>query len=96
MKWYFVIPWYGTSIPGGAEAECRGVVTHLRRSGIEVEVLTTTIKDFMSDWSHNFYEPGTYDEEECTARDTSSHPSSTSGISIIAQRRCHKTYTDYS
>ena len=64
MKWYFVIPWYGTSIPGGAEAECRGVVTHLRRSGIEVEVLTTTIKDFMSDWSHNFYEPGTYDEEE--------------------------------
>jgi len=63
MKWYFVIPWYGTHIPGGAEAECRGAATHIRQAGVEVEVLTTTIRDFMSDWSENAYEPGTYDEE---------------------------------
>ncbi len=63
MKWYFVIPWYGTHIPGGAEAECRGAVTHLRQAGIEAEVLTTTIRDFMSDWSENAYEPGIYKEE---------------------------------
>ncbi len=63
MKWYFVIPWYGTSIPGGAEAECRGAVTHLRQAGVEAEVLTTTIRDFMSDWTENAYAPGTYDEE---------------------------------
>ena len=63
MKWYFVIPWYGTHIPGGAEAECRGAATHLRQAGVEVEILTTTIRDFMSDWSENAYEPGTYEEE---------------------------------
>ncbi len=63
MKWFFVIPWYGTRIPGGAEAECRGAVTHLRQAGIEAEVLTTTIRDFMSDWAENAYEPGTYEEE---------------------------------
>ena len=63
MKWYFVTPWYGTHIPGGAEAECRGAATHLRQAGVEVEILTTTIRDFMSDWSVNAYEPGTYEEE---------------------------------
>lgn len=63
MKWYFVTPWYSTNIPGGAEAECRGAVTQLRQAGIEAEVLTTTIQDFMSDWSHNAYEPGIYEEE---------------------------------
>ncbi len=68
MKWSFVIPWYGTHIPGGAEAECRGAVTHLRRAGIDAEVLTTTIRDFMSDWSENAYEPGTYDEEGVPVR----------------------------
>ena len=68
MKWYFVIPWYGTHIPGGAEAECRGAVTHLRRAGIDAEVLTTTIQDFMSDWSKNAYEPGLYEEEGVPVR----------------------------
>jgi len=63
MKWYFVIPWYGTDIPGGAEAECRGAVTHLREAGVDAEVLTTTIRDFMSDWTENAYKPGTYTEE---------------------------------
>ncbi len=68
MKWYFVIPWYGTHIPGGAEAECRGAATHLRRAGIEAEVLTTTIQDFLSDWSKNAYEPGLYEEEGVPVR----------------------------
>ncbi len=38
-------------------------MTHLRASGIDAEVLTTTIQDFMSDWSKNAYEPGRYEEE---------------------------------
>ena len=63
MKWYFVIPWYGTNIPGGAEAECRGAATHLKQAGVDVEILTTTIGSFMSDWSENACEPGLYEEE---------------------------------
>lgn len=54
----FVIPWYGDQIPGGAESECRSIVKHLRNSGVEVEVLTTCIKEFKSDWNKNHYKPG--------------------------------------
>ena len=31
----FVTPWYGEEIPGGAEAELRGVVHHLKDAGAE-------------------------------------------------------------
>jgi glycosyltransferase involved in cell wall biosynthesis len=68
MKWYFVIPWYGTDIPGGAEAECRGAATHLKQAGVDVEILTTTIGSFMSDWSKNACKPGLYEEEGLPVR----------------------------
>lgn len=58
MKIAFVPPWYGIGIPGGAEAEVRRTAEHLRRAGIDVEVLTTTVKDFHSDWGHNHHRPG--------------------------------------
>lgn len=55
----FVIPWFGEKIPGGAEMELRGLVTHLHHAGVAVEVLTTCVKDFNSDWSTNYYKEGT-------------------------------------
>jgi glycosyltransferase involved in cell wall biosynthesis len=58
MKLAFVIPWFGLDIPGGAEAECRATVQHLRAAGLDVEVLTTCIKEFRSDWARNYYPPG--------------------------------------
>lgn len=54
----FVIPWFGEKIPGGAEMELRGLVTHLHYAGVSVEVLTTCVKDFNSDWSTNYYKEG--------------------------------------
>lgn len=54
----FVTPWYGEAIPGGAEMELRELSKHLQASGVEVEILTTCVKDFNSDWSKNFHKEG--------------------------------------
>ena len=54
----FVIPWYGEGIPGGAEMELREVAGHLQKAGVEVEVLTTCVKDFTADWNQNYYAAG--------------------------------------
>lgn len=64
----FVIPWFGWDIPGGAEAELRGLVTHLHDAGVRLEILTTCVKEFLSDWSHNFHRPGTVVEHGITIR----------------------------
>lgn len=54
----FVIPWYGEKIPGGAEMELRGLSTHLHKAGVSVEILTTCVKEFQSDWSVDYYKEG--------------------------------------
>lgn len=54
----FVIPWYYKDIPGGAEMELRGTVKHLKESGIEVEILTTCVKEFTADWTKNYFNEG--------------------------------------
>ena len=64
----FVIPWFGWDIPGGAEAELRGLVSHLAASGQEVEILTTCVKQFASDWSVNYHKAKTTVERGVTIR----------------------------
>lgn len=49
----FVTPWYGEEIGGGAEAELRGIVHHLQEAGVKLEVLTTCVRSFSSDWGRN-------------------------------------------
>lgn len=56
----FVIPWYGDKIPGGAEMEARTVVKHLLAAGVDVEILTTCVKEFTADWNEDYYSPGRY------------------------------------
>lgn len=58
MKIAFVIPWYGENIPGGAETECRTTAENLQKAGIEVEILTTCVKEFLSDWNANYHKEG--------------------------------------
>jgi len=53
-----VVPWYGEHIPGGAEAACRALARALRGAGAEVEVLTTCVREFASDWNDNFHPEG--------------------------------------
>ena len=59
----FVVPWYGDKIPGGAETELRGLIKDLQKNRIELEVLTTCVEKFVSDWNKNYYEPGDYVED---------------------------------
>ena len=58
----FVVPWYGDKIPGGAETETRNIVKNLTKKGIEVEILTTWVEKFSSDWNKNYYKEGNYEE----------------------------------
>lgn len=54
----FVVPWHGQTIPGGAEMALRGVTEHLNKAGVDVEILTTCVKEFMADWNENYHKPG--------------------------------------
>ncbi|WP_122642383.1 glycosyltransferase family 4 protein [Luxibacter massiliensis] len=54
----FVTPWYGENIPGGAEMALRGVTRHLMEAGVEIEILTTCVKEFGSSWTENYHDPG--------------------------------------
>lgn len=64
LKIGFVTPWFGMDIPGGAEAELRGLILHLKEEkDIEIEVLTTCIKEFKADWNTNYYKQGIEQQE---------------------------------
>ncbi len=67
-KLAFVIPWFGLTIPGGAESHCREFVTQLNRRGYPTEVLTTCVKEFASNWNRNFHKPGVAVENGITVR----------------------------
>ena len=58
----FVVPWYGDNIPGGAETEARNLIKALIKKGLDIEVLTTCVKQFSSNWNKNFYKAGIYNE----------------------------------
>ncbi len=58
----FVIPWFGESIPGGAESLCRDTAVRLKKEKVNVEIITTCIKEFNSDWDTNFWEERCYEE----------------------------------
>lgn len=64
----FVSPWYGKNIPGGAELELRGLVEHLQAAGVELEVLTTCVKDFSADWNVNYHAAGITTENGIAVR----------------------------
>ena len=68
MKLAFVIPWYGEHIPGGAEYATRRLAETLAARGRAVEVLTTCIRDFHSDWSKNHHRAGATVENGVTVR----------------------------
>ena len=54
----FVIPWYGETISGGAEQMLRDLVHHLTDAGVPLEILTTCVKSFGSNWNRNYHKAG--------------------------------------
>lgn len=67
-KLVIVVPWYGADIPGGSEAHARRLSEELTRTGAPVEVWSTCVRDFRSDWNHDFHTPGTTVENGVTVR----------------------------
>ena len=47
----FVIPWFGFDIPGGAEAELKGLTLHLHEAGVPIEILSTCVQNFNANWN---------------------------------------------
>jgi glycosyltransferase involved in cell wall biosynthesis len=68
MKIAFVTSWYGDKIPGGAEQATRGIAKNLTKQGVKVEILTTCVEAFNSDWNINFHEPGVEMSGDITVR----------------------------
>jgi glycosyltransferase involved in cell wall biosynthesis len=64
----FVTPWYGADIPGGMESETRRTAAHLHQAGFNVEILTTTIRDFFADWGRNHHKAGVSESNGITVR----------------------------
>ena len=54
----FVTPWYGEKIPGGAEMATRNLAEQLVKRELDIEILTTCVKEFMADWNVNYHTPG--------------------------------------
>jgi glycosyltransferase involved in cell wall biosynthesis len=82
----FVIPWYGRNIPGGAEALCREWAEHLASAGVAVEVLTTTIQQFQSNWNHPGHRPGVRREGRVTVRRFALRPGDHDAFNHINQK----------
>jgi glycosyltransferase involved in cell wall biosynthesis len=53
-----VIPWFGKDLKGGAEQQAWHLATRLAQKGMNIVVLTTCSREFLSDWSVNYYKSG--------------------------------------
>ena len=63
MKVALIIPWFGKELKGGAEQQAWQIAKRLTDRKIDIEVLTTCSKEFLSDWSENFYDAKEYIED---------------------------------
>ena len=68
IKIAFVVPWFGMNISGGAETETRELALKLNEAGLCIEILTTCVESFSSDWNHDYYKPGIYTEGGLTIK----------------------------
>lgn len=66
----FVLPWYGQGIVGGAEAATFDLIQALMRlnTGLQIEVLTSTLKEFSTDWNAPYHPEGVHIEQGITVR----------------------------
>jgi len=63
MRIALIIPWFGKELKGGAEQQAWQIAKRLTDRKIDIEVLTTCSKEFLSDWSENFYDAKKYIED---------------------------------
>ena len=53
-----VLPWYAPETPGGAESLGAQLAFRLADVGVAVDLLTTTIRRFASEWGENYHRSG--------------------------------------
>lgn len=84
-----VTPWFGMDIPGGAEAEARGLALHLTQAGVKLEVLTTCVKEFASDWNVNYHKEGLTQEQGIAVRRFRVRKRDTSAFDAVNRKLIH-------
>ena len=83
-----VCPWYGEKITGGAEANLRGIAHNMQKRGIDVEVLTTCVKDANSDFNANVHPQGCSIEAGITVRRFQSDVSDLGAFVYVNHKLC--------
>ena len=69
MKIAFVAPFFGAKASGGAEAECRHTALRIAEmSGVDVDILTTCLKDLPHGLTNNFHSAGVSQDGLLTVR----------------------------
>ncbi|MBI4234827.1 glycosyltransferase family 4 protein [Candidatus Peregrinibacteria bacterium] len=91
----FVIPWFSENISGGAEAEAKALIEHLKPY-FEIEVLTTCVKDFLSCWNENFWKEGEYAEMGVKIRRFTVRERDTLAFDIVNAKLMNGRGGDYS
>jgi len=95
MKIALVTPWYGENLPGGAETYCRKTAENLQKGLIDIEILTTCVKEFNSDWNNNFYKEGLYLVNGIPVRRFSVRMRNTSLFDRINYKLLYNEYVSY-
>lgn len=87
----FVLPWYGESIPGGAEAAARRLIACLTQAKVQTRVLATWTKGLGTDWDLDHFEPGENLEHGVRVHRFAAAPRERSRHNALAERiRHHK------
>lgn len=70
LKLAFVSTWFGANIGGGAESELTRLANSVKQRypDIEVEVISTTLKEFNADWNESVHPAGCRTEDGITVR----------------------------
>ena len=64
LKIALVCPWFGEHIGGGAETVCRDLAHNIPQfhPEVEVQVISTALKEFAGDWNLNVHQEGAHHE----------------------------------
>ena len=84
-----VVPWFGDYCRGGAETLTRDIYGILENLECDVEIATTTVRDFSADWSQRYYPEGITSESGYKVRRFDPTPRDSEHFDAINARLLH-------